>query len=233
MKQQIKRLVYLLLSMMFLAGAMLGLSGPASAGTTEPLSSLTAGDTVSFAGYTWIVLDNGATSGSSYLLMQDALKDSSGNYTIMAFDSNPDPSFNNSSSISNYLNSTFLNSLPQADQSLIQDHAWDTVGIGTNSNGNESSSTVQDYIGLISYSDCNTTYSKYISNLPNTNGWWTLNPVSGSPGGVWFVGPVGALDYVDANDTFAGTPKAVRPALYLSSAISVSGGNGGAVTGPS
>lgn len=232
MKKQIKRLVSLLLSVMFLAGAMLGISGPALAGTTEPLSSLTAGDTVSFAGYKWIVLDNGATSGSSYLLMQDALKDSSGNYINMAFDSNPNPSFNNSTSISSYLNTTFLNSLPQAYQSLIQDHNWGIGGNETNGNGNESSSTVQDYIGLISYSDYNTTYSKYISNLPNTNGWWTLTPVSGSPGGFWFVGPGSTLDYVDANDTLAGITKALRPALYLSSVISVSGGNGGTVTGP-
>jgi hypothetical protein len=214
---------------MFLAGAMLGLSGPASAGPTEPLSSLAAGDTVSFAGYTWIVLDNGAASGSSYLLMQEALKDSGGNYLNMAFDSNLVPSFKNSTSISGYLNSTFLGSLPKAAQALIQEHAWGAGGIDTHGSGSGSSATVSDYIGLISYSDCHTTYSKYVSNLTDVNGWWTLTPVSGSPGGVWFVGPNVSLDYVDANDTFAGTTEALRPALYLSSATLVSGGNGGAV----
>ena len=76
-----------MLSVIFLAGLMLGFARPASAQTTPvALSTLNAGDTVSFAGYTWIVLDNGATSGSSYLLMADALKDSGGNYITMMFD---------------------------------------------------------------------------------------------------------------------------------------------------
>jgi hypothetical protein len=227
------RFVCPLLAVMFLAGAMLSIPGLASAGPTEPLSSLKAGNTVSFAGYTWIVLDNGATDHSSYLLMQDALKDSSGNYVNMAFDTSPVPSFDNSGSIAGYLNSTFLNSLPQADQSLIQIHAWSTGAIGMGVTDNGASSVVQDRIGLISYADLSTTYSKYISDLPNANGWWTLSPLAGSPGGVWFVGPGLALDYVDANDTFAGIPFAIRPALYLSSATMVSGGNGGTVTGQS
>ena len=231
MNKKLKRFVYLLLSVMFLAG-MLGIPGPATAGASEPLSSLTAGDTVSFAGYTWIVLDNGAASGSSYLLMQDALKDAGGNYINVAFDSNFAPSFNNSTSVSVYLDTAFLDSLPKADQNLIQEHTWNTGGIGTDGTGNESSTTVKGYVGLISYSEY-TAYSKYISNLPATNGWWILTPISGSPGGVWFAGPSGAIEYLDSNDTLAGTPKTLRPALYLNSATLVSGGNGGAVAGSS
>jgi len=109
MKKQVKRFAYLLLSIMFLATAMLGLAGPASAGIV-PLQNLSPGNTVSFAGYQWIVLD----PSSGYLLMKDAYGqdqpfDSSSNLSLATFD--PQSSTN----IAYYLNNNFYNSLPSAD----------------------------------------------------------------------------------------------------------------------
>ena len=121
MKRQIRQLVYLLLAALLLdSTSVLGLPGPASANTPEPLSSLQQGDTVTFAGYTWIVLNNGASSGSAYLLMQNVLQ-SGGSEIDEEFDSSGSPSFNNSTSIRCYLNGTgstdvtsdFLGSLPR------------------------------------------------------------------------------------------------------------------------
>ena len=219
MKRQIGQLVYLLLAVMFLATTVLGLPGPASAQTTVALSTLTAGNTVQFAGYTWIVLD----PSTGYLLMQSFYNNS---YNFDSYSQDFQ-----GSSIEALLDGSpggsggFYGSLPSADRALIQDHTWSL----TNESGNTSfsPSTVQDYIGLLSYSDWETYSTYYTAStgfLANPSyQFWTLTPCSGDPLSVWFVAP-GGLGGGVVDDAFA-----VRPALYLNPGILVSGGNGGTV----
>ena len=59
MKKQVKRFVYLVLSLVLAATSILSVLRPASAANPTPvtLSSLAAGNTVNFGGKTWIVLD--------------------------------------------------------------------------------------------------------------------------------------------------------------------------------
>jgi len=216
MKKQVRRFVYLLLSLMFLATTVLGLAGPAAAGIV-PLQNLSPGNTVSFAGYKWIVLD----PSSGYLLMkgsygQDQLFDSNSNLSLATFD--PQSSTN----IAYSLNHTFYNSLPSSDQALIVSHNWTNADETEDTN---TSSTVTCKIGLISYSE----YKNYtnngsdfdiISNL--TDFWWTRTPYSANFTDVWEVNGSG-MGYVPA-DGFDFGPLAVRPALYLESGLTVSGG---------
>lgn len=210
MGKQVKRIVCGILSFMLVLTGVLGVSRPASAEnpTLVPLSSLTAGNTVKFAGYTWIVLD----PGTGYLLMQ-----SSGIY--QAFDIPGYQAFNppNSNNIAYYLNNTFYNSLPSADLPLIQSHSW-TTGNETN----ESSDSVDCRIGLISHNE----YNKYQSIISSSSGnFWTRTPYSGENSSVWYVNTSGGL-YTNTS----GNNADARPALYLDSDILVSGGNGGTVT---
>jgi hypothetical protein len=152
MKIQVKRIVYLVLSFMLVLTSILSVLRPASASTTPlSLSSLPAGDTVNFGGYTWIVLD----PSTGYLLMQ-------GSYgSNQEFDSNNTHTFDptDTDNIAYYLNNTFYNSLPSADQALIQSHNWTT-----GNESNESSGSVTCNIGLMSCSEYNS-YHSHISNL--------------------------------------------------------------------
>lgn len=211
MKKQIKRIVHAVLSfMLVLTCSILGVSIPASAAdpTLATLSTLTAGNTVNFGGYTWIVLN----PGTGYLLMQ-----SSG--ISRSFDQPGFQTFNPSSSenIAYYLNNDFYNSLPSAGLPLIQSHSW-TTGNETN----ESSDSVDCKIGLISYNE----YNKYKSIISSSDRFWTRTPYSGESSSVWYVNSSGSLK----NDATSNNSAIVRPALYLNSDILVSGGNGGTVT---
>jgi uncharacterized protein YjdB len=216
MKKQVKRFVYLLLSVMLLATTILGFCGPASATTQVPLSSLSAGNTVTFAGQTWIVLD----PSTGYLLMQGP----SGN---LAFDSTGVNTFNPSSStnVAYYLNNPTVNggvygSMSSADQALIQTHTWTTGG-----ETNESSGSVDAKIGLLSYSEYNT--YKSVTGVVNSGLiWWTRTPCSGNSGDAWIVNTDGFL----YGAYLANLDIAVRPALYLNSAILVSGDSSHTVT---
>ncbi len=216
MKKQVKRLVYLVLSFMFLVTSILGFSGTASASTTPvPLSSMKAGNTVKFAGYTWIVLD----PSTGYLLMQSSYNP---NYDFDSVSQNF-----GGSDIESLLNYTFYSNLPTADSALIQTHCWDVK----DENGNTisgSSGSVWAYIGLLSYNDWKT-YSKYYNTATGfldtpSDCPWTLTPSSSILCDVWCVSPGGGLDFI-AGSYFS----AVRPALYLKSDILVSGGDGGTV----
>ncbi|NLI14149.1 MAG: hypothetical protein GX425_16425 [Peptococcaceae bacterium] len=200
-------------SLMLIVAGIPGVSGTASASTTPvPLSSLSTGNTVWFAGYRWIVL-NPATG---YLFMRDSYG------SEQVFDSNGSGTFNPSSSanIGYYLNNTFYNSLPSTDRPLIQSHSWPT-----GNETNESSSSVDCGIGLISYSEFNT-YKSTINYYRN-DCWWTRTNSSGGAGLTWSVLPDGS-GLISASCRTAGI---VHPALYLNPGILVSGGNGGTVIG--
>ncbi len=219
MKRQARRFAYLLLSFVFLVTTMLGFSGAASGVSVLPieyqLSSLTSGNTVTFAGYQWIVLN----PSTGYLLMASGYN-SNYNYTY-----NGDGSADFiGSSVESLLDGSsggtggFYGSLPSVDRSLIQYHTWSL----TNENGSSefNPSTVQDYIGMLSYSDGNT-----YSSIINSYGiFWTLTPYSGKTGYVWSIGGGYPPYYVPAYDHYT-----VVPALYLNPDIWVAGGNGGTV----
>ena len=217
--------------LMLLAASWLGFSGPAAAISsqpthtgpsseisTAPLSTLAPGDTVQFAGNTWIILN----PGTGYLLMQ-------GSYGSQAFDSNTslkgvtfDPT--SSTNIASYLNDPddsggFYNGLSPADQALIQSTSWTT-----GSQGNESSSSVTCKIGLLSYSEFNTYEDVPGVQTKTTFVWCLRTPYSDNSGGafVWFEGNDGNL-----HNNYASNPYDIRPALFLDPGISVSGINNG------
>lgn len=236
MKKKVRRFAHLLLTFMFLTTTMLGFSRPAPAGTAVELSTLQPGATVSFGGYTWIVLD----PSTGYMLMKSDLEDFTGNTILQPFDSSSDPTwpsaFNHTDpySIAYYLNNTFLNSLSSTDQAAIQSYPWTT-----GPDGHENSGTDDCKIGLISYSEylgytTNYYYNNYfgiISNLSASGWWWTRTPWSGYAGCVWGGLPDGELS---SYNTYAYWTHAVRPALYLNPDTSISltpGGDLSVVTG--
>jgi hypothetical protein len=226
MKKQVKRFAYLLLSFMLLVTTMLGLAGPVSAGgstkntptlPTPPalpvaLNTLASGDLVVFAGWAWNVLD----PSTGYLLRQRAYG------SDQPFDSTDSQTFDPSSptNIAYYLNNTFYNSLPAADQALIQPHSW-TTGNETD----ESSGSVTCKIGLISLSEYKEYKDDMNSNLSETSNWWTRTPASDLTGNIWTVGALPLFN--KAPQIFEAPYPAnkgglVRPALYLDPNVLVS-----------
>ena len=151
-------------------------------------------------------------------------------------------------SLNTYLNGTYLNQLTSTAQSQIVTHDW-SIGIVTPTSNladqinNENSSkwngkvalpTISEYIrsnsnksscGSLSlnsdnYRSCRNTTWMYIIDV-----WWTLSPHSSSSDdvlNVGFIGDVG-LVYSDFADTLG---IAVRPSVYLSSKIKITGGDG-------
>jgi hypothetical protein len=174
---------------------------------------------VQFAGYTWDILD----PSTGYLLMQSAYG------SPQPFDSDNFNTFDPTlpSNIAYYLNNTFYNSLSPADQALIQLHDWN-IGAETN----ESSSTAFSYVGLVSYSELNN-YIMYVGTYYadlSLSSWWTLTPCSGGTHEVWCV----LLHKNFSSPLFANLAimsVGVCPALYLNPDVSVTGGNGGTITG--
>jgi hypothetical protein len=221
MKRQIKKLLYLLLAVMLMATAVLGLAGPASA-TTETLSQLSPGDTVSFAGYQWIILNNGASSSNGAYLLMDGYYEGSTH-----FSTNYSNDFSGSS-IQNLLDgsSGFYGSLSSADKALVLSHGWSLA----DDSGGTGYGNVSDYVGLLSLSDYNN-YNSIIGQYTNTGlpyVFWMLTPGSeteGTQGDVYIY-----WTYTNSTNTFGpNSTYSVCPALYLSSDSLVSGGNGGTV----
>ncbi len=194
---------------------------PASAAGTAPvkLESLTPGDTVSFGGVTWIVLE----PGSGLLLMRDYYRTYLGSIEInsFAFDSSGSTSYDPSSvtNIAYRLNNEFYNSLG-SDSALIVSKNWNIGPLG-----HEGTPTVNCKIGMLSMSRAELGYTTYNNLGSISNDWWTLTPMDG--GGVNLRTGNGAIGgSVDA--TYS---EMVRPALYLPLSVLVSGGNGGTVLG--
>lgn len=207
--KQAGRVMYLLLSVILLATGMLGLPGAAAAATPVPLSSLAPGATVSFCGYTWIVLN----PSTGYLLMQ-------GFYgSNQPFDNQNDQNWendntfnpNNQYNIGYYLNAGFYGSLCNdypAYAALIKDHSWNVGGVDFYGNGNESSSTVSAYIGLLSYNEWHNyaTYYNPAGILANPSSiFWTITPCSDSTyaGNDWGVDTAGFTELlIDTDDIY-------------------------------
>lgn len=214
-EKQVKRVAVLLLSFLLLF-ASAAVQPVAAADSAVPLSSLTAGDTVNFAGCAWIVLD----PDSGYLLMKDVIKDSGGNPQTLAFDSSGpanavfDPS--SPTNVACYLNDTFYDSLTPGDRALIQSHSWTT-----GNEADEASGSVDAKIGLLSYSE----WFAYcdVSGVRTWDCWWLRTPNSGYPvGSVWNIevaeNPLSAPAHLNSYNS-------VRPALYLDPGSQIAGGN--------
>jgi hypothetical protein len=227
MKRQSKLFVYLLSAAMLAASAVATLPGTASAQTLEPLSSLQAGNTVSFAGNGWIVL-NPATG---YLMLKSYWGGVGGLVFEPGTPGNNVFNPNKQGNVGWYLNNYsygFYQGISAADQALIQTHSWTTGPNDGSGNNQESSSCVDCKIGLISYSEY-IRYKAYIpSSVDSAGYWWTRTPVYGSTDEVWSVDPNGNLYGGMAADTYVTC--LVYPTLYLDPDILVSGGNGGTVT---
>ena len=185
--------------------AILGIPGVANAAGEAPLSTYSAGDVVSFAGYTWIVLH----PATGYLIMEDL------GVSEIAFDSANTNSFDPSIStnIGYYLNTTFYGSLPPA-AALIQTHTWGTGTADFNGVGDESATTVDAKVGLISHHEW-TAYRAIVGDPPYGVGFWTRTT---TPSDIlaWMVVPTGLGG--DEKRSF----RYARPTLYLPSDVLVS-----------
>ena len=161
-----------------------------------------------------------------------------------AWDSSNSNNWASPASLNTYLNGTYYNGLNSTAQSQIVAKDWSIGAVtymdsniantinnenGTKWNGKVALVTVSEYLrsnsnknscGSFSlnnnnYSSCINTNWMYNSNL---NWWWTLSPYSGYSSGVFLVNNDGNV-YDDASDTYT----AVRPTLYLSSEVKLSG----------
>ena len=167
----------------------------------------------------------------------------------IAWDSNNSNNWARPASLNTYLNSTYYNSLNVAAKSQIVAKDWSigavtwdnnnlantisiengakwngkvalvTVSELVSSNSNKSScGTVQQLWNAISGQCKGTTWMFYSSDW-----WWMLSPRSGYSDYVFFV------NYRDASvngDHANNTNHAIRPALYLSSEVKITGGTG-------
>ena len=149
--------------------------------------------------------------------------------------------------LNTYLNGTYYNSLNSTAQSQIvsKDFSIGAVTNGNNDladqinnenetkwNGKVALATVSEYIRSNSNksscgsfilnngnsSSCRNTNWMYINDV-----WWTLSPYAGTSNYSFRVYSGGGVDY--GNYT-TNTDDAVRPALYLSSEVKITGGNG-------
>ena len=159
-------------------------------------------------------------------------------------------------SLNTYLNGTYYNGLNSTAQSQIVAKDWSIGAVtnnnndlatqinnenGTKWNGKVALVTVSEYIrsnsnknscGSFSlhnssiYNGCkNTTWMFYSSDY-----WWTLSPHSGISYMSFNVnstnGSVSSANVSSSGGALPGTRNVVRPALYLSSEVKITGGNG-------
>ncbi len=148
--------------------------------------------------------------------------------------------------LNTYLKETYYNSLNSTAKGQIVSHDWSIGAVTQNNNDlgdqvkDENSSTwngkialptVSEYIRTNSNTNCNTV-SKININfntcknstwMSKNDYWWTLSPSSGSSNFVFFVQSIGNIAIYDAGGTIIDS---VRPALYLSSNIKITGGTG-------
>ena len=167
-----------------------------------------------------------------------------------AWDSSNSNNWARSTSLNMYLNGTYYNDLNSTAQSQIVAKDW-SIGAGsygdsnmTNQIKNENATkwngkvalvTVSEYIRSNSNKSSCGTFSLYNSNKSScknttwmfysSNWWWTLSPYSGTSNLVFDVLDLvnnGSVSGSNASSTYG----AVRPALYLSSEVKITGGTG-------
>ena len=147
--------------------------------------------------------------------------------------------------LNTYLNGTYLSSLSSISQNQISSHDWAVGKVTYNNknlqtqitaenktiwNGKIALPTVSEYLRTNSNSNCKT-YNSIMSNYStckNTNwmfnstlNWWTLSPSANVTNYVFDSNIHGYVTYRPANSATE-----VRPAVYLSSELEITGGDG-------
>ena len=149
------------------------------------------------------------------------------------------------SEMSTYLNGTYYNGLNETARSMVKEDAVYKVGVLYYNNTSMSQDMEQvkaakwkgkvglidatEYVRASTNSSCtdvdagyDTTNCKNNNWMFNSDNWWTLSPLSGSPSrGVWYVYSSGNFDYRGASTSYG-----VRPVLTLNSNIQITGGEG-------
>ena len=167
----------------------------------------------------------------------------------LVWDSSNSNNWARPASLNTYLNSTYYNSLNANAQSKIVAKSFSIGAIIYNNNGleyqinAENSNVWKGKIALPTLSEflrtnsnksgCGTfaLYNDNYSNCRNTmwmynrGYWWTLTPYSGNSAHV-FAATNGAIGYNVASHTYDNGLSGVRPALYLSSEVKITGGDG-------
>ena len=148
-------------------------------------------------------------------------------------------------SLNTYLNETYYNSLNKEAQNQIVVYNWSIGAVDNNDlvdqiNAENSSKwtgkialpTVSEYIRTNSNITCNT-FSQYSDNyytcknttwMVNNDDWWTLSPCY--KGSYLYVFLVNLGGNIDVSYNGIHNELDVRPVLYLSSKIQITGGNG-------
>ena len=149
-------------------------------------------------------------------------------------------------SLNTYLNETYYNSLNSTAQSQIvaKDFSIGAVRFenndladqindenGTKWNGKVALATVSEYIrsnsnksscGSFSLNNENSIISCFSTGwMDNNEYWWTLSPNAGDSNKAFFVYPSSYVYYNAISENYA-----IRPALYLSSEVKITGGDG-------
>ncbi|USB33945.1 S-layer homology domain-containing protein [Paenibacillus sp. YPG26] len=160
------------------------------------------GDTVKYGNKTWVVLD----PNTGYLIASDL-------DGARPFDTNNNQLFNpgDGSNIASWLNGSYYNNL--SDRLWIQDFSWK---IGNELD--ESGMSVNAKVGLLSYYESRL-YRPYLGTPAER--YWLITPQQRSPFYVWFLNTTGSTSAITANNS-----RAVRPAIHLKSALSISSGTG-------
>ncbi len=145
-------------------------------------------------------------------------------------------------SLNTYLNSTYYNGLNTTAQGQVVAKDFSIGAVTYNDtnlsntisnenskkwNGKVALATTSEYIRSNSnQSSCGTMNQVYSSTscgnttwMNNSTYWWTLSPYSGYSYGVFYVGSGIGLKY-------AGTSRGVRPVVYLSAEVQITGGDG-------
>ncbi len=162
----------------------------------------------------------------------------------MAWDTSDSNNWNRPATLNTYLNGTYYNSLDSTDKSQIVASNFSIGGLSSLNNNNMSTQvsdensilwngkialpTLSEYIRTNSdknrcgtLSLMNSNYSSCVSKgwMDNNDYWWTLTPSSGDSSYVFLVRSSG-----NVRSSFAYiTSSAVRPTLYLSSEVKLSG----------
>ena len=166
----------------------------------------------------------------------------------MSWDTSDSNNWARPASLNTYLNGTYYNGLNSTARSQIVASNFGIGAVTWNNNnmstqvsnensktwkGNIALPTLSEYIrtnsnksscGTLSLNDAN--YSRCVStgwmDTTSVSYWWTLSPISGGSNFVFTVESDGNVN----RDTAYATGHAVRPALYLSSEVQITGGTG-------
>ena len=170
----------------------------------------------------------------------------------MAWDSSNSNNWARPASLNTYLNSTYYNELNSIAQSQIVAKDWSIGKIaddnkdladqindenGTKWNGKIALATASEYIRSNSNKNsCGSFYlinSDYFMRCRNTtwmyyssDWWWTLSPLSGANNYMSRISKMGGINHTGSSTTHTGPSNietAVRPALYLSSDVTLTG----------